>query len=239
MKKIYFALPALLLLLGCSDEAPKNNYSGAKLLEQKCQHCHNLDIPAISFEGEKAPPMMGIVFHLKDFIKVSIPTEKKAKFVDFVTDYVLNPSLEKSFCDEKSLKIYGLMPSQKGMITRDELLAVSSHIYERYDQDTFLKSMAEKARLEKMPLQLRIREAKNCKVCHDIEKDKMGPSFVHIAQRYSPAEKQTLIESMKKGSQGKWEKSRIPMPSFKMLTDEELEAMAVWILSLKKNEATQ
>lgn len=43
MKKIYFVLPALLLLLGCSEETPKKNYSGAKLLEQKCQHCYNLD----------------------------------------------------------------------------------------------------------------------------------------------------------------------------------------------------
>ncbi len=237
MKKIYFALPALLLLLGCSDEAPKTNYSGAKLLEQKCQHCHNLDIPATSYEGEKAPPMMAIVFHLKDFIKVSIPTEKKAKFVDFVTDYTLNPSLDKSYCDEESLKIYGLMASQKGNVTRDELLAISNYIYGRYDQESFLKSMAEKARLAKMPLQLRIREAKNCKVCHEIDKDRMGPSFTRIAQRYTAAEKQTLIESMKEGSQGKWEKSRIPMPPFKMLTDEELEAMAVWILSLKKSDA--
>jgi HD-GYP domain-containing protein (c-di-GMP phosphodiesterase class II) len=60
-------------------------------------------------------------------MKVDNPSEKREKFIAFVTDYALHPSAEKSFCDKESLASYGVMPSQKGNVTEEELEALRRH----------------------------------------------------------------------------------------------------------------
>ncbi|MEA3492426.1 MAG: cytochrome c [Campylobacterota bacterium] len=234
MKKSILSIITIFFLAGCDEEKqPQQSYDAVALTQQKCATCHDLSMPADSNADEKAPPMMAVVFHLKDFIKVNVPSAHQGKFVEFVDDYVMNPTLSKSYCDKDSLEKYGLMPSQKGNITPDELNAVSKYLYSHYDAQRFYRERAEETRVKNMPIHERILEQKRCKNCHELEKDKVAPSFQNIAKRYTREDKKTLIHSLSSGSRGRWEKSRIPMPAYSKLTPEELDGMVDWILSLK------
>jgi cytochrome c len=223
------------LLSGCGDNSPKQRLDGGELIEQKCAKCHNLDMPPKSYENEIAPSMMAVTFHLKDFIKSSNPSEHEIKVVEFIKDYVIAPSREKSFCDEASLDSYGVMPSQKGNVTENELEAIAHHMYKSYDNQKMLEIMAEKQRLANLSLYERVLEQQRCENCHDIYKDKVAPSFEMIASRYTPKDRDMLIRSIKEGTKGKWEGKKLPMlPYREKLSDTEVEGMVDWILSLKK-----
>ena len=89
------------VLTGCLNDKPKERLDGEELIEQKCAKCHNLDMPPKSYENEIAPSMMAVTFHLKDFIKSNNPSEHEVKVVEFIKDYVIAPSREKSFCDKR------------------------------------------------------------------------------------------------------------------------------------------
>ena len=96
------------------------------------------------------------------------------------------------------------------------------------------KAMAEKQRLANLSLHERVLEQQRCTNCHDIEKDKVAPSFTMIANRYSKKERAILIESIQKGTKGKWEGKKLPMPAYQKMTQKDVEGMVNWILSLKK-----
>ena len=230
--KTILPICAALLFVGCSDSKPKHHYDAHALLERKCASCHNLDMPPQTFPDEKAPPMMAVTFHVRDFMKVENPSEKRQKFIDFVVDYALNPSADKSFCDKKSLEDYGLMPSQKGKVTPEELEAVAAYMYDHYDPEKFMKLMQEEARLAALPPYKRVMEQKNCLSCHSIDKEKLAPSFKHIAKRYDSNQSSEIEKSIKNGSRGKWKGFKLSMPPFKDLDDEDIEAVTEWILRL-------
>ncbi len=226
-----YLLLLLGLLTGCMENNSENKLDGEVLLEQKCSKCHNLDMPPKSYENEIAPSMMAVTFHLKDFIKANDPSAHKAKISEFIKDYVINPSRSKSFCDKKSLDSYGVMPSQKGKVTVNELGAIAQYMYDTYDNQKMLKIMQEKQRLARMSIHERVLEQQRCENCHDVYKDKVAPSFLSISKKYS--NNKSLIESIKNGSKGKWKNFKLIMPPFKKMTDKDIEGMANWILNLK------
>jgi cytochrome c len=152
-----------------------------------------------------------------------------------VKDYAIEPSAEKSFCDEKSLKSYGVMPSQKGRVTKEELEAIAKYMYDHYDPKKFLELMRQKAEWERLPFYEKVLRKGNCLSCHDVKKDKIAPSFERIAKRYLN-DKEKIIESVKKGSRKKWKGFKAVMPPFGNLSSKELDALADWILSLDKKE---
>ena len=233
MRRYIYGLLLVGALTGCQEEKPKVKLDGEELIEQKCAKCHNLDMPPKSYKNEIAPSMMAVTFHLKDFIKSNDPSAHEGKVVAFVKDYVIEPSRGKSFCDKESLDSYGLMPSQKGNVTPEELDAIAHHMYANYDNQQLLKVMAEKQRLATLSLHERVLEQQRCDNCHDVHKDKVAPSFEMIANRYGKGDKATLFESIKEGSKGNWEGKKLPMPPFKTMSDKDIEGMVDWILSLK------
>jgi cytochrome c len=237
MRYVYGVL-LLGLLLGCSDSGSTKALDGEQLIEEKCAKCHNLDMPPKSYENEVAPSMMAVTFHLKDFIKSNNPSEHEEKIVSFVKDYVVDPRPEKSFCDKESLESYGIMPSQKGKVTQDELDAIARHMYATYDNQELLKIMAEKQRLASLSLPERVLEQQRCENCHGIHKDKVAPSFDMISSRYSEKDKKILIKSIKEGTAGKWEGKKLPMPPFKNMSDSDIEGIVNWILSLKAGQSS-
>ena len=202
MRYIYGVL-LLGLLVGCTDETvSKKSLNGELLIEEKCAKCHNLDMPPKSYENEIAPSMMAVTFHLKDFIKSNNPSEHEGKVISFIKDYVVAPSREKSFCDKASLDSYGIMPSQKGNVTQEELEAIAHYMYKTFDNQKMLQIMAEEQRLARLSLHERVLEQQRCEICHDIEKDKVAPSFKMIASRYGLKDREELIKSIKKGTKG-------------------------------------
>jgi len=236
---MHYILILLVLLLfgGCENQSKKEILNGKLLLEEKCAVCHNLKMPPSTYEDEKAPPMMAVVFHLKDFMKIRDNSDKAKVFIPFIQEYVIAPSAEKSYCDKESLKTYGVMPSQKGNVTQDELKAIAIYMYDFYDQQKYLKEMQAKAAFDALPKGEQLIRKSGCLNCHDTDKAKVGPSFKMIAAK----DAKEIIDVIKNGSQGQWEGfHNMMMPPYKTkFTQEELNTVQEWIHNLDKIETSK
>ena len=232
MKRVLI-LAALLFFVGCSQDKKANNLDGKKLLEQKCSRCHNLDLPPKTFEDEKAPPMMAVAFHVRSFIKTEDESQRIPKAIAFVKDYVVSPSVSKSFCDKESLKSYGLMPSQKGKVTQDELQAIAEYMFAHFTQKNLNEAQLLENKLNAMPKGERLALQNNCLSCHKVERKIVGPAFRDVAHRKGNS-LEVLMQSIKNGSKKKYASSKgAIMPAFKKLRDADVKTIAEWILSLK------
>jgi cytochrome c553 len=109
---------ALLVVVAISLFASK----GKQLFEQKCVFCHAKTPPATMQEREKmiAPPIGNVLYHLD----MSFKTADEIK--SHINSFVMNPTKEKAICN--SVKRFGLMPSQKGVLTKDELNQISEFL---------------------------------------------------------------------------------------------------------------
>lgn len=232
MYKKSILILSLLLFSACDNEKQTQNYDGKKLLEQKCATCHDTHMPPVISKDELAPPMMAVSFHIHNFMKPSDESQRTAKAVEFVVDYVLEPSLEKSFCDKESLKRYGLMPSQKGNVTKDETKAIAKYMFNHFTQKNLSKKQEALAKFNALAQGQRIAIKYKCMGCHKIDKKIVGPSFKDISKKYTTS-KDGMIESIKNGSKEKWESSNgAVMPPFKKIGDEDLEILLEWITKL-------
>jgi len=230
MHKNLLFISLALIVAGCNSSTESySNLDGRALVEQKCSSCHNLDMPPATSDKEKAPPLFTVTVHLKDWIKVNNPSELKGKFVDFVSDYVLNPSKEKSYCDKKSLETYGLMPSQKGKVTKDEAKAIASYIFDLYDQKKILELNKERARIARLPLYQQVLETNDCRLCHQKNSSKNAPTFEEIGKKYGVEGKEIIKNSILNGSKGKWKGHLLPMKAYKNIPQKQLDALVDWI----------
>ena len=220
-----------ILFAGCKEEK-HINYDAKKLIKEKCQSCHNLDMPPKTYPEEVAPPMMAVAFHIYDFVKAPNPSERKGKSISFVCDYVMNPSREKSFCDKQSLDSYGVMPSQKGNLTDGELKAIANYIFTHYTKDNFLEVMQNIQKMAKMPKGEQLAIKNSCLSCHGKTTKKVGPSFHDIYKR-NKNNINNIANSIKNGSKGKYKEAKnIPMPKFNNLTKHDIEILTKWISKL-------
>jgi len=129
----------LLLLLLLSTTALTLASTGAQLLEKKCASCHMLEAPAFhQLPTLKAPAMDAVVFHIN--LALHDDKEKKA----FIADYVLNPDAGKSVCESNKVAQFGVMPSQKGKVTPEELAKIADAMLSSYPHlkfKTMIKEM--------------------------------------------------------------------------------------------------
>jgi len=230
--KIIFILAFIVVFVGCSNKVKQNNLNGQKLLKEKCTSCHNIDLPPKTYENEKAPPMMAVAFHVHSFIKTDDESQRIPKAVAFVKDYVINPSASKSFCDKESLKLYGVMPSQKGKVTRDELDAIAHYMFEHFTQKNLDEAQNMQNKLNAMPKGKRLAFKHKCLTCHRVNKHIVGPSFKVIAKK-DANNLTVLMQSIKNGSSKKYNSSKgAIMPAFKNLSDKDIKTIAEWIMKL-------
>lgn len=215
--------------IACDGEKPQKSLDGKKLLEQKCASCHDLQMPPLLSVDEKAPPMMAVSFHVYDFVQAGDVSQRKYKAIEFVKDYVIEPSLQKSFCDKASLKRYGLMPSQKENVTSAELHAIATYMFVHYTQDKLSEAMQTKAKYDALPAGEKIAIRHKCLSCHRIDKDIVGPSFIKIADKFATS-KEALMKSIQNGSRGEWSGFKAIMPAFNDMSAKELEELSIWIL---------
>jgi cytochrome c len=228
MYKVAVSVALLFMLVGCQESKPQKNYDGKRLLNAKCSSCHNLDLPPTLSDKELAPPMMAVAHHIFHMVDVEDESQRALKSVEFVKDYVVAPAVEKSFCDKASLKTYGLMPSQKGKVTQDELEAIATYMFKHYTQKNLSKAQSALNKFNAMPKGERIARKNNCFGCHRVDMDLVGPSFKNIAKKYKDAP-QTIVKSIKEGSRGKWSSTKV-MPAFKKLDDKRVEILKEWII---------
>ena len=236
--KIVLATALVFMVAGC-DTKQKPKLDGKKLIEQKCSRCHNLDLPPKTYADEKAPPMMAVTFHIRDFIKAPNASEKIPKAIAFIKDYVIHPSASKSFCDKQSLKTYGVMPSQKGKVTQDELEAIATYMFEHFTMQNLNDAQNLQNKLNAMPKGERLAMKNNCFSCHKVDKKIVGPAFSTIADKEGNT-LSVLMHSIKNGSAKKYASSKgAIMPAFKKINDADVKTIAQWILSLKKQQKNE
>lgn len=219
----------ILTFTACEDKKPKAKLDGKKLLEQKCASCHNLNMPPVISDDELAPPIMAVAFHMPNFMEPKDESQRVPMAIEFVVDYVLNPSLEKSYCDEESIKRYGLMPSQKENATEDEVRAIAEYMFRHYTQANLSKTQEEIAAFNALSDGEKLALKYKCLGCHKVNKKVVGPAFVDIAKKYK-ASRSEIIQSIQNGSKRKWESSNgAVMPPFKQINEDELNTLSEWI----------
>ncbi len=86
--------------------------SGEELFIQKCTSCHSINMPT-SDSNLKAPPAVGIMFHLNE----NFSNDEEIK--KHILSFTLHPDKETAIC--KSVRNFGLMPSQKDNVSKEEL----------------------------------------------------------------------------------------------------------------------
>jgi len=121
--KLHITLLTLALAGSLSSLLASDN--AEVLFDAKCAMCHSKTKPA-DMNSVVAPAIMGVMRH----IKMSYPNKEQA--VTFMVDYVLEPSKDKAICMPQKIDRFGLMPSQKGAITKEELTLVSNWLYDNY-----------------------------------------------------------------------------------------------------------
>jgi cytochrome c len=100
---------------------------GEKLYDLKCSMCHIKTKPTKEMKKNFiAPPISGIMKN----VKRAFPDDKEG--VEFIKEYVISPSLEKSKCKTKAIERFGLMPSQKENLSLEELEKIAYYLYENF-----------------------------------------------------------------------------------------------------------
>ena len=139
-------LLTLLLLTGLTLFAGKKEKisEGEKIFQAKCAACH---IKLITKEEAlkdikklKAPPMVEVSNRLKEQIIIKDDVDdmaKKGVVIAFIKDYVFNPDIEKSMCRAMAVDRFGVMPSQKGKLSEEELQTVAEWIYDYFEGKKF------------------------------------------------------------------------------------------------------
>lgn len=127
-----------ILLLVASATTMMLAGNGEVLLEKKCASCHMLTSPEFHEIPElKAPAMDAVVFHIN--LAMQDAVKKKA----FIVDYVLNPDASKTVCESNKVAHFGVMPSQKGKVTEEELNSIAESMLANYPSKKFTAMIKE------------------------------------------------------------------------------------------------
>ena len=77
--------------------------------------------------------------------------------------------------------------------------------------------------------------AKNngCLSCHSAKEKIVGPSYIAVADKYKDDKDAvpSLVQSIQRGSKGKW--GRTPMPAHDTMSQADLKTLAEWVMSAR------
>lgn len=104
---------------------------GEALFIAKCTACHVTSKPE-DMSTLIAPPMMGVMMHVKNGIKGKTEADKRKNVINFIVDYVQNPSAEKSLLEPHAIERFNVMPSQKENVTIEELKQIANYLYDNF-----------------------------------------------------------------------------------------------------------
>ena len=111
---------------------------GEELTQKKCASCHMMEIPKPEQLADlKAPAMNAVLFHVK------LAHSEKEEQQKFIMAYVMNPEIAKSVCESNKVQKFGVMPSQKGKVTKEELVKIADYLIEAYPKDAFVAMIKE------------------------------------------------------------------------------------------------
>jgi cytochrome c1 len=131
MKKILIFTSLILLTITL------NAQTGEEIFDNNCVACHVKTPPSgMGQRGTpahreammklKAPPIMKVT------MKVKMVHQDKKAFVAFVTDYIENPSKEKTICNPRAVSHFGLMPAIGKSMTPEARAKVATWMYDNF-----------------------------------------------------------------------------------------------------------
>jgi mono/diheme cytochrome c family protein len=127
---------ATLFTLGtllCATMLHAGPTKGEALFDAKCAGCHIKTRPTAKMKKNlTAPPAMGIMNHVKE----AFDGDREA-VVSFVKSYATNPSEAEAKCLPRSLRRFGVMPSQKDSVTEEELSQIAEYLYDNFPPKGF------------------------------------------------------------------------------------------------------
>jgi mono/diheme cytochrome c family protein len=136
MKKTVIAsLLPIFLLANEADELK----AGQKVFDNVCSACHvellDKSTALKTFKTLKAPPMNEVAQQIKTniIIKDDDDDVHRAVVIAFIKDYIKHPELAKVMCNPPAVDRFGLMPSQKAVLSDEEIDSVSTWLYDRYE----------------------------------------------------------------------------------------------------------
>lgn len=95
------------------------------LAVKKCGECHLMGVTsAEKIKNMKAPPYWAIAKKAREAF------EKKEDRVKYIVDYTINPSEDKMLFPKETVKLFGVMPSQKDKVSEEEIKLISEYILE-------------------------------------------------------------------------------------------------------------
>jgi cytochrome c len=76
-------------------------------------------------------------------------------------------------------------------------------------------------------------KASGCFSCHAAAEKVVGPAYSSVAEKYKDDKDavDTLMQSIQRGSKGKW--GRVPMPAHDTLSQADLKTLATWVMTVK------
>jgi len=120
----------LLVAIVATSLSANSQTTAEELFTNKCSSCHTTSRPT-DMSKVVAPAIMGVMRH----IKMSYPERDKA--IAFMKDYIINPSKDKAICMPQKIERFGVMPSQKGLVTEKELDSILPWIYDKFPPKGF------------------------------------------------------------------------------------------------------
>lgn len=136
MKKLLYTSLLPLVLFANEDEALQ---AGQKVFDTTCVACHveilDKQTALKTFKTLKAPPMNEVALQLKSniIIKDDDDDVHRAVVIAFIKDYIKYPELAKTMCNPGAVDLFGVMPSQAPHLNDDQINAVASWLYDRYE----------------------------------------------------------------------------------------------------------
>lgn len=110
---------AISSLIQASDEI-------ANLAESKCGGCHLVNIiTKEKLNNMSAPPIWAVTK------KVRTAYPDRGEQVQFIVDFSLNPSEDKMLFPKETKKLFGVMPSQKGLVSKEDLKDIAEFILDK------------------------------------------------------------------------------------------------------------
>jgi len=140
MKKIIILLSVAFMTstVAFAEYEQSGDINGHEVFIKHCKMCH-IEMIAVTEAMKRsktlqAPPMVEVSTRLKEMILLKEEDEdvKRELILTFMRDYIMNPNMDKSMCHLGALDRFDLMPSQKGIITDEEVQAVTEWIYDYY-----------------------------------------------------------------------------------------------------------
>jgi len=137
MKKLLLSLALALPVFAVDQNLLKKGY---EVYKKHCSACHVEKVSPeqikkfrmMAIQGRRppivAPPMNEVSARVKKFY----PNE--LEFINFVKNYITNPSREKGVCMPMAYKLFGVMPPIGKSLSEEEKEAVAYWLYHNYKE---------------------------------------------------------------------------------------------------------